>query len=335
MKNKVFFIAEAGVNHNGKLKLAYKLVDLAKKSGADFVKFQTSIPELHISKIAKKANYQIKNTPKKETQLEMIKKISLSYDQFKKIKKYCQTKKINFLSTPFDLKSIDFLNSLNMKYFKIPSGEITNLPYLIKVGKLKKKLILSTGMSNMKEIGQALKVLIFNGTPKKNITVLQCNTEYPTSFRHANLRAMLSIRKKYKVKVGYSDHTNGIEASLAAAALGASMIEKHITLNTNLPGPDHKASIVEKELKQMIEGIRKISEALGNGIKKASLSEIKNISIARNSIVAAKNIDKGDKFTSSNLAIKRPGNGISPMKLPKVIGKIAKKKFFEDELIKL
>jgi len=333
--NHINIIAEAGLNHNGKLKLAYKLVDLAKKCGADFVKFQTSIPELHISKIAKKANYQIRNTPKKETQLEMVKKISLSYDQFKKIKKYCQSKKINFLSTPFDLKSIDFLNSLNMKYFKIPSGEITNLPYLIKVGKLKKKLILSTGMSNMKEIGQALKVLIFNGTPKKNITVLQCNTEYPTPFRHVNLRAMLSIRKKYKIKVGYSDHTNGIEASLAAAALGASMIEKHITLNTNLPGPDHKASIVEKELKQMIEGIRKISEALGNGIKKASPSEIKNISIARNSIVAAKNIDKGDKFTSSNLAIKRPGNGISPMKLPKVIGKIAKKKFFEDELIKL
>ncbi len=333
--NHINIIAEAGVNHNGKLKLAYKLVDLAKKCGADFVKFQTSIPELHISKIAKKANYQIRNTQKKETQLEMIKKISLSYDQFKKIKKYCQSKKINFLSTPFDLQSIDFLNTLNMKYFKIPSGEITNLPYLIKVGKLKKKIILSTGMSNMKEIGQALKVLIFNGTLKKNITVLQCNTEYPTPFRHVNLRAMLSIRKKYKVNVGYSDHTNGIEASLAAAALGASMIEKHITLNTNLPGPDHKASIVEKELKQMIEGIRKISEALGSGIKKASPSEIKNISIARNSIVAAKNINKGEKFTRSNLAIKRPGNGISPMTLPKIIGKIAKKNFSEDELIKL
>jgi len=331
----IIIVAEAGANHNGKLKLAYKLVDLAKRCGADFVKFQTSIPELHISKIAQKANYQIKNTSKKENQLEMSKKISLSYNQFKKIKKYCQRKKIEFLSTPFDLRSIDFVNSLNMKFFKIPSGEITNLPYLIKVAKLRKKLILSTGMSNMKEIGKALKILISNGTRKKDITVLQCNTEYPTPFRDVNLRAMLSIKKKYNVKVGYSDHTKGIEASLAAAALGACIIEKHITLNKNFPGPDHKASIVEKELKQMVEGIRKITDALGNGIKKASPSEIKNINVARNSIVAAININKGEKFTIGNLTTKRPGNGISPMKLHKIIGKIAKNFFFKDELIKL
>ena len=333
--DRVIVIAEAGPNHNGKLKLAYKLVDLAKNCGANFVKFQTSIPELHISKFAKKANYQIKNNLKMETQLEMAKKITLTYKQFRKVKRYCQKKKIEFLSTPFDLKSINFLKSLNMKYFKIPSGEITNLPYLVKVAKLRKKIILSTGMSNMKEIGEALRVLITNGALKKNITVMQCNTEYPTPLRDANLRAMLAIKKKYGVKIGYSDHTKGIEASLAAVAMGATVIEKHITLNKNLPGPDHKASISEKELKKMIEGIRKIVIALGDGIKKVSPSEKKNIKVARNSIIAAKNIKKGEKFTSRNLGIKRPGHGISPMKFFRVIGKIAKKNFIQDELIKL
>ena len=333
--NRIIVIAEAGANHNGKLKLAYKLVDLAKNCGANFVKFQTSIPELHISKFAKKANYQTKNNLKIETQLEMAKKITLTYKQFRKVKRYCQKKKIEFLSTPFDLKSINFLKSLNMKYFKIPSGEITNLPYLVKVAKLKKKLILSTGMSNMKEIGEALRVLITNGALKKNITVMQCNTEYPTPLRDANLRAMLVIKKKYGVKIGYSDHTEGIEASLAAVAMGATVIEKHITLNKNLPGPDHKASISEKELKKMIEGIRKIVIALGDGIKRVSPSEKKNIKVARNSIVAAKNIQRGEKFTSRNLGIKRPGHGISPMKFYKVIGKTAKKNFITDELIKL
>ena len=333
--DRVIVIAEAGPNHNGKLKLAYKLVDLAKNCGANFVKFQTSIPELHISKFAKKANYQIKKNQKMETQLEMAKKITLTYKQFRKVKRYCQKKKIEFLSTPFDLNSINFLKSLNMKYFKIPSGEITNLPYLVKLAKLRKKIILSTGMSNMKEIGEALKVLITNGTLKKNITVMQCNTEYPTPLRDANLRAMLTIKKKYGVKVGYSDHTEGIEASLAAVAMGATVIEKHITLNKNLSGPDHKASITEKELKKMVEGIRKIVIALGDGIKKVSLSEKKNIKVVRNSIVAARNIKKGEKFTSKNLGIKRPGRGISPMKLSKVIGKNAKKTFIQDELIKL
>ena len=333
--NQVIIIAEAGQNHNGKLKLAYKLVDVAKKCGADFIKFQTSIPELHISKFAKKANYQIKNWKKRGSQLQMLQKISLTYNDFKKLKKYCNKKKIEFLSTPFEMKSIDFLKSLNMKYFKIPSGEITNLPYLIKVAKLKKKVILSTGMANLLEIKKALKVLTSNGTIKKNITVLQCNTEYPTPLRDANVKAMLTIKKKFKVNVGYSDHTEGIESSLAAAALGASILEKHITLNKNLKGPDHKASINPKELKKMIEGIRKITVALGNGVKKVSASEKKNIRIARTSIVAAKEIKKGEKFTTKNLTIKRPGNGISPMKLFKVIGKISKKSFSEDELIKL
>jgi len=333
--NRVIIIAEAGVNHNGKLKLAYKLVDVAKKCGADFIKFQTSIPELHISKFAKKANYQTKNTPGDESQLQMCKKITLSYEEFRKLKKYCKKKKIEFLSTPFDLKSIDFLKSLKMKYFKIPSGEITNLPYLTKVAKLKKKVILSTGMANLLEIKEALKILISNGTKKKNITVLQCNTEYPTPLRDANVRAMLTIKKKFKVNIGYSDHTEGIEASLVAAALGAKVIEKHITLNKNLSGPDHKASITPKELKKMVEEIRKVTVALGNGVKKVSPSEGKNIKISRPSIVAAKEIKKGEKFTIKNLTIKRPGNGISPMKLFKVIGKIAKKRFLEDELIKL
>ena len=333
--DRIIIIAEAGPNHNGKLKLAYKLVDVAKKCGADFVKFQTSIPKLHVSKFAKKANYQIKNWQKRGNQLQMLQKISLTYNDFKKLKKYCTKKKIKFLSTPFDLKSIDFLKSLNMKYFKIPSGEITNLPYLIKVAKLKKKVILSTGMANLIEIREALKILTSYGTKKKNITVLQCNTEYPTPLRDANIRAMLTIKKKFKVNIGYSDHTEGIESSLAAAALGAKVLEKHITLNKNLPGPDHKASINPKELKKMIEGVRKITIALGSGVKKISSSERKNIKIARTSIVASKEIKKGEKFTIKNLTIKSPGNGISPMKLFKVIGKIAKRKFSEDELIKL
>ena len=333
--NRVIVIAEAGQNHNGKLKLAYKLVDVAKECGADFIKFQTSIPKLHISKFAKKANYQIKNWKTHGNQLQMLEKISLVYNDFKKIKKYCDKKKIEFLSTPFDLNSVDFLKSFNMKYFKIPSGDITNLPHLTKVAKLKKKVILSTGMANLDEIKKALKVLISNGTAKKNITVLQCNTEYPTPLKDANVRAMLTIKKKFKIKVGYSDHTEGIESSLAAAALGASVIEKHITLDKNLQGPDHKASINPRELKKMIQGIRKITIALGNGIKKISPSEKKNIRIARTSIVAANEIKKGEKFTNRNLAIKRPGNGISPMKLFKVIGKTAKKNFMEDELIRI
>ena len=333
--NQVIIIAEAGQNHNGKLKLAYKLVDVAKKCGADFIKFQTSIPKLHISKFAKKANYQIKNWGQRESQLQMLQKISLTYEDFKKLKKYCNRKKIQFLSTPFDLQSIDFLKNFNMKYFKIPSGEITNLPYLTKVAKLKKKIILSTGMSNLNEIKEAFKVLISNGTKKKNITILQCNTEYPTPLRDANVKAMLTIKKKFKVKVGYSDHTEGIESSLAAAVLGASIIEKHITLNKNLKGPDHKASINPDELKKLIDGVRKITMAIGSGVKKISPSEKKNIRIARTSIVAAKKIKKGEKFTINNLTVKRPGNGISPMNLFKVVGKFAKRSFLEDELIKL
>ena len=272
---RVTVIAEAGPNHNGKLKLAYKLIDIAKKSGADFVKFQTSIPEMHISKFAQKAKYQIKNTKKGGNQLEMSKKISLTYDQFRKLKKYCKKRKIEFLSTPFDLKSIDFLKSLKMKYFKIPSGEITNLPYLNKIGKLKKKVILSTGMANMKEISGALEILVSNGTKKKNITVMQCNTEYPTPLKDVNLKAMLTIKNFFRVDIGYSDHTEGIEASLAAVALGAKIIEKHFTINKSLIGPDHKTSITGNELKNLVQGIKKVSLALGDKKKKLHLAKKK------------------------------------------------------------
>ena len=308
---------------------------MAKRCGADFIKFQTSIPSMHISKHAIKAKYQIKNTGNKQSQLEMSKKITLSYDDFKKISKYCRKKKINFLSTAFDLNSIDFLKTLNMKYFKIPSGEITNLPYLCKIGKLKKKVLVSTGMSNIDEINQAIKILIKNGTKKKDITVMQCNTEYPTPFEDANLRAMNTIKEKFKIAIGYSDHTLGVDASLWAVAMGAKVVEKHITLNKSFLGPDHKASITEKELKVLVKKIRLVETALGTGEKKPSRSEKKNIPIARNSLVANQAIYKGEKFTKKNITAKRPGTGISPMLIHKILGKTAKKDFEHDELIKI
>lgn len=332
---KTKIIAEVGPNHNGSLKLAYRLVDIAKDCGADYVKFQTSIPNNHISKFAKKAKYQIINTKNDSAQLKMANNLTLSFSEFNKLNSYCVKKKIKFLSTPFGLKSINFLKKIKMDYFKIPSGEITNILYLTKVARLKKKVIMSTGMSNMQEIKNALKILTNNGTLKKNITVLHCNTEYPTPLKDANLKAMLSIKDKFKIRVGYSDHTAGIESAIAAVALGAEIIEKHITLNKNMTGPDHKASIEKNELKKMIQMIRGVEIALGDGIKKPSQSEKKNIKIARNSIVAARRIGKGEKFSYNNLNVKRPGNGISPMKIKKIIGKTAKKKFDFDELITL
>ncbi len=334
-KNSTIIIAEAGVNHNGNIKLAYKLVDMAKRCGADFIKFQTSIPSRHISKYANKANYQIKNIGKKLSQLEMANKISLPYQDFKKISKYCKKKKINFLSTAFDLKSIDFLKTLKMKYFKIPSGEITNLPYLLKIGKLRRKILISTGMSNINEINQAIKALTKSGTAKKNIIVMQCNTEYPSPLNDANLKAMLTIKKRFKINIGYSDHTLGIDACLWATAMGAKVIEKHITLNRSFVGPDHKASIEEKDLKTLVKKIRLLESAMGNGEKRVTKSEKKNLSIARNSLVASTIIKKGEKFTKRNITAKRPGTGISPMLINKVIGKIAKKNFQQDELIKI
>lgn len=331
--NKIFIIAEAGDNHNGNINLALKLVDKAVEAGADCVKFQTFITENVISRFAKKADYQIESTGENESQYEMVKKLELSFEQFRLIKNYCDEKHILFLSTPFDLDSIDFLEEINIPFWKIPSGEITNLPYLEKVAKTGKEIILSTGMSTMGEIEKALSVLRQYGA--KKVTLLHCNTEYPTPFEDVNLRAMDTMAKAFDVPVGYSDHTTGIEVPIAAAALGASVIEKHFTLDKNMEGPDHKASLEPTELKQMIASIRNIENALGNTIKGPSPSERKNIPIARKSIVAKCSIKKGELLTEDNLTIKRPGDGINPMDWYKVLNTYAIQNFEEDELIKL
>lgn len=331
--NKIFIIAEAGDNHNGDINLALKLVDKAVEAGADCVKFQTFITENVISRFAKKADYQIESTGENESQYEMVKKLELSFEQFRLIKNYCDEKHILFLSTPFDLDSIDFLEEINIPFWKIPSGEITNLPYLEKIAKTGKEIILSTGMSTMGEIEKALSVLKQYGA--KKVTLLHCNTEYPTPFEDVNLRAMDTMAKAFDVPVGYSDHTTGIEVPIAAAALGASVIEKHFTLDKNMEGPDHKASLEPTELKQMIASIRNIENALGNTIKGPSPSERKNIPIARKSIVAKCSIKKGELLTEDNLTIKRPGDGINPMDWYKVLNTYAIQNFEEDELIKL
>lgn len=332
--NETFIIAEAGVNHNGSIAIAKKLIDIAKEAGADAVKFQTFKTENLLTKYAPKAEYQSKMTGKKESQFEMIKRLELSIDAHKELITYCERKKIIFLSSPFDLESISLLSKFGIEIFKIPSGEITNLPYLRKVGSLKKKIILSTGMSNLAEIGSALEILITAGTPKCKITVLHCNTEYPTPFKDINLRAMIRIKEAFNVKVGYSDHSAGIEVPIAAVALGASVIEKHFTMNKNMKGPDHKASLEPAELKTMVMAIRNIEMSLGNGVKKPSSSEQKNILIARKSIVASRFIKKGDIFSEANITTKRPGTGISPMKWDEVLGREAKINFKVDELIK-
>ena len=331
--NRVFIIAEAGVNHNGKLELAYKLVDAAVEAGADAVKFQTFKPEKVVSKFATKAEYQKETTGLVETQLEMIKKLDLGYDAFVELKKYCDKKGIVFLSSPFDLDSLEFLDQLGLDIFKIPSGEITNLPYLRKLGSLNKQVIMSTGMADLKEVKESLDVLISCGTDKKVITVLHCNTEYPTPFDDVNLKAMLTIRDELSVKVGYSDHTPGIDVPVAAVALGAEVIEKHFTLDKNMEGPDHRASLEPDKLKDMVSAIRNIEKAMGNGIKKPSPSELKNKPIARKSIVAARDIQKGEMFTEENLTVKRPGTGISPMRWDEIIGQKAERNYKADELI--
>ncbi|EDM23164.1 N-acetylneuraminate synthase [Caminibacter mediatlanticus] len=330
---KTFIIAEAGVNHNGSIELAKKLIDVASEAGADAIKFQTFKAKNLVSKIAKKAKYQVENTGSDESQYEMLKKLELGFDEFKELKTYCDKKGIMFLSTPFDDESIEFLDNLGLKIFKIPSGEITNLPYLRKIGKLRKKVILSTGMADLGEIEDALDVLISVGIKKKNITVLHANTEYPTPIEDVNLKAMKTIECAFGVDVGYSDHTLGIEVPIAAVAMGAKVIEKHFTLSRDLEGPDHKASLEPDELKEMIKSIRNIEKALGNGIKKPSKSEIKNIKIARKSIVAKRDIKKGEVFSEENLTVKRPGNGISPMRWDEIIGQIALKDYNKDDLI--
>jgi N,N'-diacetyllegionaminate synthase len=332
---RTFIIAEAGVNHNGSIDIAKKLIDVAAETGADAVKFQTFKAENMVSRFAAKAEYQKKTTDADESQFDMIKRLELNEDAHKELMDYGRDKGIIFLSSPFDLESIDLLNNLGLEIFKIPSGEITNLPYLRKIGRLKEKVILSTGMADLEEIGNAINVLTEYGTRKDDITVLHCNTEYPTPFEDVNLLAMLTIREVFKVKVGYSDHTLGIEVPLAAVALGTSIIEKHFTLDKNMDGPDHKASLDPLELKAMVNAVRNIEKALGNGIKKPSRSEMKNIQVVRKSIVAAKDIKKGEVLGEDNITVKRPAGGISPMEWDNVLGKRAKRDFRGDELIEI
>ncbi|WP_027327682.1 N-acetylneuraminate synthase [Helicobacter pametensis] len=332
----ILIIAEAGVNHNGDIGLAKKLIEVAKDSGADIVKFQTGKPENVISKFAPKAQYQIENTGDKiESQLEMVKKLALQDSDWPVLISHCQKIGIEFLSTPFDFESIRLLDSLGMQIFKIPSGEITNLPYLRMIGKLKKQVILSTGMSNLGEIETAISILTQAGTKRENITILHCNTEYPTPMKDVNLKAMQTIANAFHLPVGYSDHTEGIHIPIAAVAMGAQVIEKHFTLDKTMEGPDHKASLEPHELKEMVKCIREIENALGNGIKRESESEKKNKPIARKSIVANKPIKAGEIFSEDNLYVKRPANGLSPMEWDNVIGKVAKKNFAEDECIEL
>ena len=331
--NKVFIIAEAGVNHNGSVDLAKQLIDVAVDSGADAVKFQTFKAENLVSKNAQKAEYQKQTTDASESQFDMIKKLELDMETHKVLITYCLEKNIIFLSTPFDHESIDLLNELQLQIFKIPSGEITNLPYLRHIGSLGKKVVLSTGMSNIKEVGDALNILINAGTSKDNITVLHANTMYPTPMEDVNLNAMLTIQKEFDIAVGYSDHTLGIEVDIAAVAMGASVIEKHFTLDKTMDGPDHKASLEPEELKAMVGAIRNIEKALGSSEKKPSPSETVNIDVARKSIVASQSIKKGDKLSSKNITTKRPGTGISPMKLDAIIGTPAKRDYQMDDLI--
>ena len=328
----VFIIAEAGVNHNGDINLAKKLVDMAVEAGVDAVKFQTWKTELLVTKEAQQAGYQTQNTKIKESQFDMLKRLELSYSEFRELKKYCDEKKIIFLSTPDEPKSADFLAELQ-DIFKIGSGEVTNLPYLRHIGRLKKQVILSTGMADIGEIEDALNVLIEAGTPKENITVLHANTMYPTPMEDVNLRAMMTIGNTFDIAYGYSDHTLGIEVDIASVALGATVIEKHFTLDKSMEGPDHKASLEPDELKTMVKAIRNIEIALGSKIKKPSKSEIPNIQIVRKSIVASCAIKKGDIFTEENLAIKRPSNGISPMRWDEIIGTVATQDYKEDEPI--
>ena len=330
---KVFIIAEAGVNHNGNIEIAKRLVDAAALSGADAIKFQTFKAENLVCKDAKKAEYQLKATDKMETQYSMLKKLELTEEMHWALLAYCREKNIIFLSTPFDIDSVRVLDTMGVSIIKIPSGEITNLPYLREVAKLHKKVILSTGMSSLSEVRNAVDVLKENGA--KDITVLQCNTQYPTPLPDVNLLAMANMGKELEVPVGYSDHTQGIEVPLAAVALGACVIEKHFTLDRSMEGPDHKASLEPSELKAMVEGIRKIELALGKDVKQISVSEKANRDIVRKSIVAAKLIKRGELFTEENLTTKRPGTGICPMRWNEIIGTIADRDYKPDEMIQI
>lgn len=330
--SKVFIIAEAGVNHNGDLNLAKRLIDAAAESGADAVKFQTWKTELLVTREAKQADYQSINTGVVESQYEMLKKLELSYDNFRELKGYCDHKNIIFMSTPDEAESANFLAGLQ-HVFKVGSGELTNLPYLRHIGQLRKEVILSTGMADLGEIEDALSALTLAGTPKDMITVLHATTEYPCPFEDVNLSAMLTIRTAFQVKVGYSDHTLGIDVPIAAVAIGATVIEKHFTLDRTMEGPDHKASLEPEELKAMVTAIRNIEAALGDGIKRLTPSEARNKPVVRKSLVASKAIKQGDVLSAENITTKRPGNGISPMRWDEVMGRTAPRDFAADELI--
>ncbi len=324
---KTLIIAEAGVNHNGNLNIAKKLIDVAANAKVDFIKFQTFKTKNLVSSKAKMADYQIKNTSSKLTQFEMLKKLELSFYDFQELISYSKSKKIGFLSSPFDIESIDYLNKLEIDFIKIPSGEITNFPYLEKIASISKKVILSTGMSTLKEIESALDILTSKNLKKKDITLLHCNTEYPTPFDDVNLKAMENLKNHFDIMVGYSDHTLGIEASIAAVALGACVVEKHITLDRKMEGPDHFASIEPNQLEGMVKSIRNIELAIsGSGIKAPTKSELKNKNIARKSIFTKCKIDKETIVEEKHLITLRPGDGISPMNWNKIIGKKISKK---------
>jgi N,N'-diacetyllegionaminate synthase len=333
--SKIIIIAEAGVNHNGNLAMAQEMVRVAKACGADYVKFQTAVPELVISTIAPKAEYQKETTGNEQSQLEMCKAIHLPLSDYEGLNTLCRETGIGFMSTPFDLVSIDCLAPLGMDYWKIPSGEITNLPYLRKIAKTGGKVILSTGMSTLAEVEAAVQVLTDNGLTRNDITLLHCTTQYPTPYAAVNLRAMDALRTLGCAGVGYSDHTVGIEVPVAAAAMGATVIEKHFTLDKNLPGPDHRASLDPAELAAMVRAVRNVEAALGSGIKDVADAERSNIAVARKSIVAARAIKKGEILTEENITVKRPGNGISPMLWDTVIGTPAAADFAYDQLITL
>jgi N,N'-diacetyllegionaminate synthase len=332
---KTFIIAEAGVNHNGSLKKALRLIDVAVLAGANAIKFQTFKAENLTTDYAPKAEYQNYKSLKKETQSQMLKKLEFTDEMHKACLKKCKKKKIIFMSSAFDIESLNYLKKFKLSYFKIPSGEITNIPYLEVLGKFKKKIILSTGMSTMREIKKAIQTLLINGTKKKNITLMQCTSAYPAPYDEINLNTIATLRDSFKLNIGFSDHSLGVQASIAAVALNAKVIEKHITLKKNLKGPDHKASLDPKEFKFMVESIRIVEKTLGNKIKKITKSEKKNIYTVRKSIVASATIKKNEKFNNFNITCKRPGTGISPLFFKKLIGKKSIKNFKKDDLIKL
>lgn len=330
----VIVIAEAGVNHNGDIEIAKRLIDVAAEAGADYVKFQTFSAERLVTRDAAKADYQKRDDGDAGSQFEMLKRLELSEAMHHTLIAHCASRNIAFLSTGFDIESVDFLNALGIPMFKIPSGEITNLPYLRHIGALGKPVVMSTGMASLDEIGAALRVLEQAGTPREAITILHCTTDYPAAMDDVNLRAMQSIRQTFDVAVGYSDHTQGIAIAIGAVAMGAALIEKHFTLDRELPGPDHKASLEPAELKAMVEAIRNIEAALGDGVKRPTANELKNLLIARKSLVAVRPIKAGDVFTLDNLGVKRPGIGISPMRMDEVIGQRSDRDYKIDEVIR-